>query len=75
MAIAPTPPRTGTVDPETGRLLPLTAEERAARSEAMARVFGELIPADENETDERWAEVFRGIDQARPHRPLFEGMY
>jgi HicA toxin of bacterial toxin-antitoxin, len=38
MAIAPTPPGTGTVDPDTGRLLPLTPAELAARSEAIERV-------------------------------------
>jgi excisionase family DNA binding protein len=75
MAIAPTPARPGTVDPETGRLRPLSPEERQARSEALARVFSELAPADETETDEAWREVFRGIDEGRPHRPLFEGMY
>lgn len=75
MAVAPTSPRTDTVDPKTGRLLALTDEELDARAEAMARVFSELVPPDENETDEQWAEVFRGIDEERPHRPLFEGKY
>ena len=75
MAIAPTPSRTPTIDPETGRLLPLTDEQRKARSEALARVFSELAPADETETDEAWRDVLRGIDEGRPHRPLFEGMY
>ena len=75
MAIAPTPAPEVTIDPKTGRLLPLTDEQRKARSEALARVFSELAPADETETDELWKEVFRGIDEGRPHRPLFEGMY
>lgn len=30
---------------------------------------------DETDTEEIWAEVFRGIDESRPHRPLFRGMY
>ena len=30
---------------------------------------------DETDTDEVWAEVFRSIDEGRPHRKLFEGMY
>lgn len=30
---------------------------------------------DKTDTDEVWADVFRGIDEARPHRPLFRGMY
>lgn len=30
---------------------------------------------DETDTDEVWREVFRSIDEGRPHRKLFEGMY
>ena len=74
MAIAPTPARPCTVDPETGRLLPLTDEQRKVRSEALARVLDQIDQiTDETDTDERWAEVFRHIDEGRPHRPLFGG--
>ncbi|SIO03987.1 hypothetical protein SAMN05444166_2157 [Singulisphaera sp. GP187] len=75
MATAPTSTRPGTVDPETGRFVSMSDDERKARTQAIARVFSQLTPADETETDEAWSEVLRGIDETRPHRPLFEGMY
>jgi hypothetical protein len=65
-----------TIDPTTGKALPLTNEERRARSEALSRALDEIADvADESDTDEIWADVFRGIDESRPHRPLFEGFY
>jgi hypothetical protein len=63
------------VDP-TGRLLPESEEERRARSAALARALDEIAEmTDETDTDATWAEVYRGIDAERPHRPLFEGLY
>ena len=65
-----------TVDPSTGRLLPLSDDERRARSKALNRALDEMATmTDATDTDEMWAEVFRGIDENRPHRPLFEGQY
>lgn len=76
MSIALTPARTGDVDTSTGRLLPLSDEDRKARSEALGRALDEIAGmTDETDTDEVWAEVMRGIDEGRPHRPLFEGSY
>jgi hypothetical protein len=76
MAIVPTPARPGAVDPATGRLQPLTDQERRARSEALGRVLDEIAGmTDETDTDEVWRDVMRGIDESRPHRPLFEGSY
>jgi len=28
-----------------------------------------------DDTDDIWAKIYRGIDEGRPHRKLFEGMY
>ena len=76
MAIAPTPARPSTVDHATGRLQPLTDEQRLARSEALGRALDEIAGmTDETDTDEVWRDVMRGIDEGRPHRPLFEGSY
>jgi hypothetical protein len=76
MAIAPTPARPGAVDTATGRLQPLTDQERRARSEALGRALDEIAGMiDETDTDEVWRDVMRGIDESRPHRPLFEGSY
>jgi hypothetical protein len=71
-----TVPITETIDPATGKARPLTDEERRVRSEALRRALDEIAEiADETDTDEIWADVFRGIDESRPHRPLFEGRY
>ena len=64
-----------TIDPATGRARPLSAEEQHARAEAFARALDDVMAADETDADEVWAEVFRGIDEGRPHRSLFEGRY
>lgn len=60
-----------------GNLLPESDEERARRSAALQELFEEWgrQPTDERDTEEGWAEVMRGIDEERPHRKLFEGMY
>jgi len=67
------PPRA--VD-EQGRLIPLSAEERKARSEAAIRALNAIGKiTDETDTDENWGEFFRGIDANRPlGQKLFEGM-
>ncbi len=60
---------------ERGRVIPLSSEERRARSDAAIRALKALrqLPDDDPPgTDERF---MRGIDSHRPHRPLFEGMY
>jgi hypothetical protein len=61
---------------EHGRLIPLSAEERNARSEAAIRALKAITQiADETDTDENWSEFYRGIDANRPEGlKLFEGM-
>jgi hypothetical protein len=64
------------LDPETGRMIPLSREEIEARRDAALRMLKVLDQiTDENDTDENWSEVYRNIDAFRPHRPLFEGLY
>jgi excisionase family DNA binding protein len=77
MAVAqPTETPRGAVDPMTGRLRPLSDEERVRRSAELRRALDDIAEiTDETDTDEIWADVFRGIDASRPHRPLFEGRY
>jgi excisionase family DNA binding protein len=75
MAIAPLP-SSEIIDPSTGRARKLSVEERKARSAALKAALAEADQiTDETDTDEIWSEVFRGIDESRPHRPLFEGQY
>ncbi len=64
------------LDPETGRMLPISEEEKAARRDAVLRMLRVLHQiTDDSDTDENWREVFRNIDAGRPHRPLFQGLY
>jgi hypothetical protein len=64
------------LDPETGRMIPLSQEELDARRAAALRMLKVLDQlTDENDTDENWREVYRNIDAFRPHRPLFKGLY
>lgn len=64
------------LDPETGRMLPISDEEIASRCDAVLRMLKVLHQiTDESDTDENWREVYRNIDAGRPHRPLFKGLY
>jgi excisionase family DNA binding protein len=60
------PTETPLIDPATGRLRPMSDEERRDRSARLQRTLEGLGGiADETDTDENWAEVFRGLDAAR----------
>ena len=64
------------LDPATGRMLPISDEELSARRTAVLRMLKVLDGiTDESDTEEKWREVFRNIDSCRPHRPLFQGLY
>ena len=66
------PPRA--VD-EQGRLIPLTAEERSARSEAVLRTLAALRDLADDDPPDTLERLMRGLDaQRRPGRRLFEGM-
>jgi hypothetical protein len=69
-------PQSGRFD-AAGRLLPVSDEERARRSEHLRRLFEEWErqPPDPTDSEEIWEQVMRGIDEERPHRKLFEGYY
>jgi hypothetical protein len=59
---------------EHGRIV-MSDDERLGRSAAALRALtalAKLPDSDPPGTDEL---VMRGIDEGRPHRPLFEGMY
>jgi hypothetical protein len=64
------------VDSSSGRILPISEEQRAARREAAIRALRAISEiTDETDTDDRWEEIYRNIDDSRPHRKLFEEMY
>jgi hypothetical protein len=59
-----------------GRLVPISDEERRARSDRLRETLARLETiTDETDTDERWREIMRNIDEGRPERKLFEGQY
>lgn len=64
------------LDPETGRLLPMSQEELETRRDAAMRMLaaiGEIT--DETDTDERWKDFMRAFDESHRLRPQFDGMY
>lgn len=58
-----------------GGFVPISEEEQRARSDALRRTLRALDKLPDDDPPELWREVMRGIDEGRPHRPLFEGMY
>ncbi len=77
MAAAHTPIQPPPIDPASHRLRPLSPQERQARTQALAKAFEAMdtIAGGETDSDEVWRQVMQGIDESRPHRPLFEGAY
>ena len=64
------------IDPATGRVLPMSDDEREARRAAAIRAIDAIAQiTDETDTVELWTEGMRDLDAHRPHRKLFEGMY
>ncbi len=59
---------------DRGRIV-LTDEERAARREAAIRTLRAIQRLDRRDPPGTAERFMRGIDENRPHRPLFEGMY
>ena len=57
----------------SGRLVPRSESQRRAHSAALRTALDAIaaISPDATDSAEIWDEVFRGIDAARPQRPLF----
>lgn len=66
------PPRT--LDAR-GRLVPISPEERKARSEAAIRTIRALAALPDDDPPDTMERMMRGIDEGRPYRKLFEGLY
>jgi hypothetical protein len=62
----------GVID-SSGRLVPRSESQRRAHSVALRTALDDIaaIGPDATDSAEIWDEVFRGIDAARPQRPLF----
>ncbi len=63
---------TGVID-SSGRLVPRSESQRRAHSAALCTALDDIaaISPDATDSAEIWDQVFRGIDAARPQRPLF----
>jgi hypothetical protein len=60
---------------EHGRLIPLPAEERRARTEAVLRTLAALRDLPDEDPPDTLERLMRGLDESRPpDRRLFEGM-
>jgi hypothetical protein len=60
---------------ERGRLIPLTPEERKARSDAAIRTLAAIRKLPDHDPIGIEAEFMRGIDENRPvDRKIFEGL-
>ena len=60
---------------EKGRLIPLTSEERKARSQAAIRALAAIKKLPDDDPPGTEAEFMRGIDENRPvDRKIFEGL-
>jgi hypothetical protein len=60
-----------------GKFNPKTDEERKAWCEAARQRLKEvaLMTDEEGEPPDAMEQMMRGINECRPHRPLFKGMY
>ena len=61
---------------DRGKLIPLSEEEPREHNAEAIRALDEIADlSDATDTDDVWTDIYRGIDEGRPHRRLFEGLY
>ena len=58
-----------------GKLRRLTHEEHKCLIESASQRLAEIAEMTEEDPPGAFEEVMRSIDESRPHRPLFRGMY
>jgi hypothetical protein len=58
-----------------GRLRLLTDEERRHHIESARQRLAEIAGMTDDDPSGAFEDFMRGIDEGRPHRPLFQGMY
>ena len=59
----------------TGRVRPISAEEQARNAQAIAAFVDLMLAMPDEDPPGAWEEAMRDLDEHRPHRKLFEGMY
>jgi hypothetical protein len=72
-------PPVGTLPPSglgpDGKLLRLSDIERRERRESARRRLAEIAQLPDDDPPGAFEEFMRGIDEGRPHRPMFKGQY
>jgi hypothetical protein len=58
-----------------GKIIPMTDEERRARCEAARQRLKEIAQMTDEDPPGSYEQFMRNLDEGRPHRPLFKGMY
>ena len=58
-----------------GKLRPMTDEERRVHIESARQRLAEIADMTDDDPSGAFEEFMRNVDESRPHRPLFEGMY
>jgi hypothetical protein len=58
-----------------GKIIRLTEEERKAWCEAARQRLAEIAQMPDDDPPGAFEEFMRGIDEGRPHRPMYKGMY
>jgi hypothetical protein len=58
-----------------GKLRRMTEEEQRFHIESVRRRLAEIAEMTDEDPPGAFEEMMRSIDESRPHRPLFKGMY
>jgi hypothetical protein len=58
-----------------GKLRRMTEEEQRLHIESVRRRLAEIAEMTDEDPPGAFEEMMRSIDESRPHRPLFKGMY
>jgi hypothetical protein len=59
----------------SGRAFPITPEEQARDAKAIAALVDRMLAMPDEDPPGAWEEAMRDLDEQRPHRKLFEGLY
>jgi len=58
-----------------GKIRRISEEERRQRSDALRKTLDAIAHIPDDDPPGAFEEFMRGIDEGRPHRPMFKGMY
>jgi hypothetical protein len=58
-----------------GRVAPITPAEQARDAKAIAELVERMLAMPDEDPPGAWEEAMRDLDEHRPHRKLFEGLY